>query len=98
MGQEEWFPICYRSDPEKLVKRIMAEQDKLEQIKTELEIYHNAMKHIGGCTDGNCLIMRPVGMHTNGGCRCYDRPTMEIRRVLMYASILYTRISKITKE
>ena len=28
------------------------------------------LKQIGGCTDGNCIIVKPVGMHTNGGCRC----------------------------
>jgi hypothetical protein len=25
---------------------------------------------IGGCTDGGCVIVRPKGMHTNGGCKC----------------------------
>lgn len=28
------------------------------------------LKAIGGCSDGYCIILRPVGMHTNGGCRC----------------------------
>ena len=22
------------------------------------------------CTDGNCCIKKPEGMHTNGGCKC----------------------------
>lgn len=22
------------------------------------------------CTDGNCVINKPEGMHTNGGCKC----------------------------
>ena len=22
------------------------------------------------CSDGNCRVLRPSGMHTNGGCRC----------------------------
>ena len=22
------------------------------------------------CTDGNCCIKKPEGMHANGGCRC----------------------------
>jgi hypothetical protein len=27
-----------------------------------------------GCTDAHCrMIRRPVGMHTNGGCRCVGR-------------------------
>lgn len=25
---------------------------------------------IGGCTDGYCIIRKPKGMHTNGGCKC----------------------------
>lgn len=25
---------------------------------------------IGGCTDGGCVIKRPTGMRTNGGCKC----------------------------
>ncbi len=36
------------------------------------------LAHIGGCGDGNCIIVRPVGQHTNGGCRCsYDRMSMQ---------------------
>lgn len=23
-----------------------------------------------GCGDGGCVVERPKGMHTNGGCRC----------------------------
>jgi hypothetical protein len=26
--------------------------------------------HVLGCSDGNCVVLRPTGMHTNGGCRC----------------------------
>jgi len=25
----------------------------------------------GGCGDGHCVIVKPKGMHTNGGCHCY---------------------------
>lgn len=28
------------------------------------------LSNVGGCGDGNCIIHRPKGMHTNGGCRC----------------------------
>lgn len=24
----------------------------------------------GGCCDGYCVVVRPKGMHTNGGCKC----------------------------
>ena len=36
---------------------------------------------IGGCSDGGCVVIRPVGMHTNGGCRCSTN-SMTMRRVL----------------
>lgn len=26
-----------------------------------------------GCGDGSCIVARPTGMHTNGGCRCDER-------------------------
>lgn len=28
--------------------------------------------HLGGRTDGGCLVKRPTGMHTNGGCKCHE--------------------------
>lgn len=34
-----------------------------------------------GCSDGSCIVKRPTGMHTNGGCRCEER---ELRRALMW--------------
>jgi hypothetical protein len=36
---------------------------------------------VKGCGDGSCGIERPVGMHTNGGCRCY-RDSVKMQRVL----------------
>lgn len=30
-----------------------------------------------GCSDGGCLIEKPRGMHTNGGCRCTPRTFSE---------------------
>lgn len=29
-----------------------------------------APDYIRGCSDGDCVIVRPLGMHTNGGCKC----------------------------
>lgn len=26
-----------------------------------------------GCGDGGCIVARPTGMHTNGGCHCEPR-------------------------
>lgn len=28
------------------------------------------LAEIGGCSDGYCIVVKPQGMHTNGGCRC----------------------------
>jgi hypothetical protein len=32
--------------------------------------YLNLAEQVGGCGDGGCVILRPAGQHTNGGCRC----------------------------
>ena len=54
-----------------------------EQIAAEhLEI----ATQIGGCGDGNCVILQPTGMHTNGGCRCprdMDAAQMMLLRALL---------------
>lgn len=34
----------------------------------------NERKMLDGCSDGNCVIVKPVGMHTNGGCKCLRYP------------------------
>ena len=36
--------------------------------------YRRLQDAIGGCSDGYCVIKRPVGMQTNGGCRCAYKP------------------------
>jgi len=50
-------------------------QEKLDK----LEIY--------GCGDGNCIVKRNRGQHTNGGCHCLDRldtaKRMEIRKYIL---------------
>ena len=33
-----------------------------------------------GCTDGNCILHRPTGMHTNGGCDCLKSLPPRLRR------------------
>lgn len=40
-----------------------------------------------GCTDGGCFIAPPKGQHTNGGCRCADRPLVKGRLVLLYKAV-----------
>lgn len=31
-----------------------------------------AVKHVKGCGDNSCQFVRPYGVGTNGGCRCFD--------------------------
>lgn len=44
--------------------------DLEDKVSDALSDFNKMMEAIGGCTDGNCVIVRPKGMHTNGGCRC----------------------------
>ena len=49
--------------------------DMLQKAYEEMREY---LHTIGGCGDGYCIIEKPKGMHTNGGCRCsYDRYKMQ---------------------
>lgn len=34
-----------------------------------------------GCGDNSCLVSKPIGMATNGGCRCEPR---ELKRGVIY--------------
>lgn len=45
-------------------------QETLPRLEAALDRYQSMASHVGGCTDGGCLILRPTGMHTNGGCKC----------------------------
>jgi hypothetical protein len=59
-----------------------AEQDRID---AAVELFDARMAHIGGCTDGGCVIVRPKGMHTNGGCKC-PQNKYKMQRA-MYAAI-----------
>lgn len=48
---------------------------------SEVEELAARLSEIGGCSDGDCCVIRPRGMHTNGGCRCSTN-SMTMRRVL----------------
>lgn len=34
--------------------------------------YRELQEAIGGCHDGYCVIRKPKGQHTNGGCTCLE--------------------------
>lgn len=43
---------------------------QLEALRVALEEDADFRFKIGGCSDGGCIIYKPKGMHTNGGCKC----------------------------
>ncbi|WP_186200615.1 hypothetical protein [Burkholderia gladioli] len=55
-----------------------------DKLSDALAKFNTTMDHLGGCTDGGCVIKRPAGMHTNGGCRC-PQDKMKMQRA-MYAA------------
>jgi len=45
----------------------MTDAHEIARGLAELDEYLAA---IGTCGDGGCIVLKPKGMHTNGGCRC----------------------------
>lgn len=45
----------------------MTRTDEALRLLDERDAY---MRTLGGCSDGGCIIVKPIGMHTNGGCKC----------------------------
>lgn len=69
--------------------------DNVEEIVIEaLKEFDKHMIHIGGCTDGNCIIVRPKGMHTNGGCKC-SSDYIKMQQFARATRILYSKLSAI---
>lgn len=58
---------------------------KVESIKNnnrKCEAWLDAtLEEIGGCGDGGCIVVRPQGQHTNGGCRC-SRDHFKMQKVI----------------
>lgn len=52
-------------------------------VQKRLDEYVRLRDGTGGCTDGGCVIKRPTGMHTNGGCKCSHDKYKAMR--MMYA-------------
>lgn len=53
-----------------LTARIAEQEKRIDALGKALRSYDEGMEAIGGCGDGNCQVVRPIGQHTNGGCRC----------------------------
>lgn len=61
--------------------------DILDAITIAISDYRIGMAFIGTCGDGDCLIVKPEGQHTNGGCRCYS-DKMKAQRAMARGSSL----------
>jgi len=64
----------------------------LEQLKADFDA---VCAHVGGCTNGDCLIVRPKGMHTNGSCHCYN-DKMKAQRIMRAAWLLRRGLDQLT--
>lgn len=63
-----------------------------DKITEAMESYKLSAEASGGCGDGNCVVLKPVGMHTNGGCRCSD-DRMKAQRMMRAGQRLYEAIA-----
>lgn len=48
-----------------------------------------------GCGDNNCLVVKPKGMATNGGCRCHDGSRRAKEAIVFMARKIYLLEKKI---
>lgn len=56
-------------------------------IARALAEYDAIADYIGSCGDGYCVVKRPKGQHTNGGCRCSTN-RYKAQRMMMAGSKL----------
>lgn len=68
-----------------------------ETLAGALEQYDQGCAVIGGCSDGYCVIQRPKGMHTNGGCRCSDDRN-RMRRFASRASYFREKVADALRQ
>ena len=61
--------------------------------------YRDLQGFIGGCHDGYCVIKKPQGMHTNGGCNCLEDMKLHERSrvggLLKYGQEMADRIEEL---
>ncbi|WP_348814314.1 hypothetical protein NFG57_11050 [Halomonas sp. H10-59] len=43
--------------------------------RRDAELLNRPFEGLPGCTDGGCVVKKPDGMHTNGGCQCIKHQT-----------------------
>lgn len=57
--------------------------NELAEALCQYDFLRDAVSQSTHCQDGGCLVKRPQGMHTNGGCKCH-RDEIASQR-MMYA-------------
>lgn len=68
----------------------------LQQLTLALEELDTRLQQIGGCTDGYCIIQRPKGQHTNGGCRC-NTDKYKMQRYAAAMNMFAARVRELTQ-
>jgi hypothetical protein len=66
----------------------------LVQDNDALREYERSLVDIGGCGNHGCLVVKPVGMATNGPCRCWSDKFVA-QRVMVAARRLHTRLREL---
>lgn len=72
----------------------------LVPLSDALAEYDKVRDHVAeqvGCFDGGCLVKRPKGMHTNGGCKC-SKNSIAAQRMMYAGQRLAEAVRGITQE
>ena len=71
--------------------------DKIGAIRCLMAEWDDLLAGIGGCGDGGCCIVKPVGQHTNGGCRCWS-DKYKMQRLAYTDRRIATAIKQVTHD
>lgn len=82
------------------LKAWKASQAQRAPLSDALAEYDKVRDHVAeqvGCFDGGCLVKRPKGMHTNGGCKC-SKNSLAAQRMMYAGQRLAEAVRGITQE
>ena len=108
MVTQQWPDGPYvPGDPDKPKRKLLSERLGAPNASTQTDAVRDALAKavarydelagsIQGCTDGGCLIRKPEGMHTNGGCRC-ARDHVKMQRAMYAAGELRKALAEIER-
>lgn len=85
--------IAHLKEHNELLKKAVGVTD-------DLAVAAEALTSLLGCGDNSCLFVKPKGMATNGGCRCWehlgDKGRQEQRNFFTRISFLLKEVRKLT--